>query len=360
METLPRRLRLIGKPLCVDAFTVELSSMKTTATLGVIVALLVPAASVAHHSNAMFDMQRTITLSGIVTRYEWTNPHVYVYLETGSGGEAAVWEIEGGSPTMMERFGWFADSLKPGDRVIVEANPARNASRRMGYAASMRKEGSAALNVHGVPSISADPVAVVPAPSLSGNWLPTTPSHLPFIVPPTAWSLTDQGRAVMAGFSEAQNEGLDCVSLPAPFVMVWPDLKQIELRDDVAIIRVALIDDVERVVHMGVRSHDGAELSNQGHSIGRWEGSALVVDTTKFAAHSSGNRAGLRSSPRKHVVERFELSSDRTRLTYSYVLEDPEYLLQPFAGSSVWVHRPDLTYTGYNCDVGNARRFVGP
>ena len=334
--------------------------MKATASVCVVAAFLVPAAGVAHHSNAMFDMQKTITLNGVVTRYEWTNPHVYVYVETGSDSESAIWEIEGGSPTMMERFGWFADSLSPGDRVTVEANPARNASRRMAYAASMRKEGRVALNVHGAPSTSADPASLVPATGLSGNWLPTSPAHLPFILPATAWSLTDQGRAVMAGFSETQNEGLNCVSIPAPFVMVWPDLKQIEFRDDVAIIRVALIDDVERVVHLRVNSHDAAELSNQGHSIGRWEGPVLVVDTTNFAAHSSGNRAGLRSSPRKHLVERFELSSDRTHLTYSYVLEDPEYLAQPFAGSSAWVHRPDLTYTGYDCDAANARRYVGP
>jgi hypothetical protein len=86
-----------------------------------------------------------------------------------------------------------------------------------------------------------------------------------------------------------------------------------------------LIGDVERVVHIGLDSHDGAEISNQGHSIGRWEGGALVVDTTRFAPHSSGNRAGLMSSSRKHLVVRFELSSDRTHLTYSYALEDPEY-----------------------------------
>jgi hypothetical protein len=333
--------------------------MKATASACVVAAFLVPAVSVAHHSNAMFDMRKTITLLGVVTRYEWTNPHVYVYVETGSDSKSAIWEIEGGSPTMMERFGWFADSLSPGDRVTIEANPARNASRRMAYAASMRKEGGVALNVHGAPSTSANPVSLVPAMSLSGNWLPTTPEHLPFILSATAWSLTDQGRAAMAGFSETQNEGQNCVSIPPPFVMVWPDLKQIELRDDVAIIRVALIDDVERVVHLRTNSHEGAESSNQGHSFRRWEGAVLVVDTTAFAAHSSGNRGGLASGPRKHLVERFELSTDRTHLTYSYVLEDPQYLAQPFAGTSEWVHRPDLIYTGYDCDAANARRYLG-
>jgi hypothetical protein len=334
--------------------------VKTRASVCVVAVLLAPDASVAHHSNAMFDMQKTITLRGVVKRYEWTNPHVYVYLETGLDGESAIWEVEGGSPTMMERFGWFADSLHPGDRLTVEANPARNASRRMAYAASMRKADGVALNVHGTPSTSADPITVVPATTLSGNWLPTAPSHLPFLLPPTAWELTEEGRLVMAGFSETQSEGLNCVSLPAPFVMVWPDLKQIELRDEVAIIRVALIDDVERVVHIGVDSHEGGDVSNQGHSIGRWEGPILVVDTTNFAPHSSGNRAGLISTSRKHLVERFELSSDGTHLTYSYVLEDPEYLARPFAGSSVWVHRPDLTYTAYDCDLANARRYVDP
>ena len=124
------------------------------------------------------------------------------------------------------------------------------------------------------------------------------------------------------------------------------------------IIRAALIDNVERVIHLRDDLPTTPEPTQQGHSVDRWEGGALVVDTTRFLKHASGVRAGVPSSRDKHVTERFELSTDRTRLTYSYTLDDPAYLTRPITGSVEWAHRPDLVYTGYACDPGVARRFL--
>ena len=56
----------------------------------------------AHHSAAMFDATKTITLEGSIERYEWANPHVYIHLASSSG----TWVVEAGSPSMMERVGW--------------------------------------------------------------------------------------------------------------------------------------------------------------------------------------------------------------------------------------------------------------
>ena len=64
------------------------------------------------------------------------------------------------------------------------------------------------------------------------------------------------------------------------------------------------------------------------------------------------------SGTQKHLVERFGLSADRTTLTYSFTLEDPEYLAAAFEGSAVWDHRPDLQYTAEPCDLENARRYL--
>jgi hypothetical protein len=138
----------------------------------------------------------------------------------------------------------------------------------------------------------------------------------------------------------------------------WADLKRIEVGAETTVIKAALIDDIQREIHMNTESHDQAEPTNQGHSIGRFEGDVLVVDTARFAGNASGIRTGVPSSSRKHLVERFELSSDRTRLTYSYELEDPEYLTQPVRGSVEWIHRPDLTYASYDCNRDSAGRFL--
>lgn len=321
----------------------------------VAVSLWAPAA-LAHHSAAMFDLTRTIAIEGTVERYEWANPHVYLHLVTSAG----PWLVEAGSPSMMQRAGWSPDSLAAGDAVTVDVNPARN-GRRMGLSVAVRRRGGATLGARGESAPTAAPPPV-PAQSIAGNWLPTPePAQLPFILAPTAWQLTPKALEALARFDDgavADNPGTDCVALQAPFQMVWPELKSIELVGDTVILRSALNVGVERVVHLDRTTHAGAPFTNDGHSIGRWEDGVLVVDTRNFTEHPSGTRAAVPSSRQKHLVERFELSADRTTLVYRFELEDPEYLAAPFAGSAVWVHRPDLTYTAEECDLENARRYL--
>jgi hypothetical protein len=258
---------------------------------------------------------------------------------------------------MMERTGWFKDSLRVNDRVAIQVNPARNQARRVALLRSLQKaDGSFAYQLGNfTPAVRSNPVA---ASSLTGNWLPTTPAFLRFIASPAEWPLTDKGRAATTNYTDSKNGVQNCVSLSAPFLMAWNDLKQMEVGDRTTIIRAALIDNVERVVHMNAESHAGAKPTNQGHSIGRFEQGVLVVDTTDFAPHASGIRNGVPSGRGKHLVERFQLSPDRTRLTYSYELEDPEYLTKPVTGSVEWVYRPDLKYVGYKCDRELAGRFL--
>ena len=319
--------------------------------------LLVTAVAQAHHSPALYDLQKTITLTGSVVKYEWSNPHVYIFIRPAADASGGPWEVETGSPTMMERTGWFKDSLRVNDQVVVEVNPARNSAQRVALLGSLKKmDGSFAYSRGALtPAARPNPVA---ASSLTGNWLPTTPAFARFVGPPSEWPLTDKGKAALATYTDSKNEVQDCVSLNAPFLMAWPDLKQIEVGDKTTVIRAALIDNTERVVHMNVNSHAGAKPTNQGHSIGRFEGGVLIVDTAEFSAHASGIRTGVPSGQGKHLVERFQLSPDRSRLTYSYELQDPEYLTKPVTGSVEWIYRPDLKYVGYKCDRELARRFL--
>jgi uncharacterized protein DUF6152 len=324
--------------------------------LSTCLALSVVTAANAHHSPAIYDVQRTITLSGSVAKYEWGNPHVYIHVRVAADADS-VWQVEAGSPTVMERSGWSKDSLRVGDQVVVQASPARNSATRLALLGALRTEDGRFSHERGA-APSALPSNPVAATSLSGNWLPTAPAFFRFVGQPMDWPLTDKARSALATYTDSQNGSQNCVSLSAPFLMVWHDLKQIEVGEDTTIIRAALIDDVEREVRMHAEAGGGIESTNQGHSIGHWEGEVLIVETTGFLEHASGIREGVASSPQKHLIERFELSPDRTRLTYSYELEDPEYLSRPVTGSVEWVHRPDLTYTGYQCDPDVARRFL--
>lgn len=92
-------------------------------------------AAAAHHSFAMFDAGRTVVLKGTVKEFQWTNPHVLVWvLAEGKAGEApALWTAELTSPGNLTRMGWSKRSLKPGDRVEVEVSPLRDGSHGGGF-----------------------------------------------------------------------------------------------------------------------------------------------------------------------------------------------------------------------------------
>lgn len=84
----------------------------------------------AHHSfAAQYDRNKPVTLTGIVTRLEWMNPHIYFYMDVkDSSGKATNWAIEGGAPNTLYRQGWRKDSLKIGSEVTVQGFLARDGS----------------------------------------------------------------------------------------------------------------------------------------------------------------------------------------------------------------------------------------
>jgi len=87
----------------------------------------------AHHSfAAQYDAAKPITLTGKVTKVEWTNPHVYVYIDVrdAKSGDVVNWALEvGGGPNSLIRQGWSRDSLKTDDEITVEGSLARDGSR---------------------------------------------------------------------------------------------------------------------------------------------------------------------------------------------------------------------------------------
>jgi Family of unknown function (DUF6152) len=101
--------------------------------LGAIILAATAAASwpvFAHHSFALYDRTKTLTLKGTVKTFQWTNPHcvVWVLVQPEGGGEPQEWSIETTSPGVLTRGGWTRNSIKPGDRVSVEFSPLRDGS----------------------------------------------------------------------------------------------------------------------------------------------------------------------------------------------------------------------------------------
>ncbi len=97
--------------------------------IGLGVSISMPA--LAHHSFAMFDHTKVVALKGTVKEFQWTNPHVVLWVVTDpvagdAGGETQVWSLELTSPGNLTRTGWNRKSLKAGDKVELQVNPLRD------------------------------------------------------------------------------------------------------------------------------------------------------------------------------------------------------------------------------------------
>ncbi|MFT3905638.1 MAG: DUF6152 family protein [Steroidobacteraceae bacterium] len=96
------------------------NSIRAVAVAGCLVATT----ALAHHSGTMFDESKMVKYQGTVKRWEWTNPHSFLYLEIkGADGAETEYQFETGSPNTMFRNGWRKDSFKPGDKVAIYAYP---------------------------------------------------------------------------------------------------------------------------------------------------------------------------------------------------------------------------------------------
>ena len=104
-----------------------MKSLKLALAAGLLAAAGPAAPALAHHSHAMFDDTKAVTLVGTVKAFEWTNPHIWIQLAVPNpaGGGETEWSLEGGAPSQLMRRGWRRTSLAPGETVTIVAAPLR-------------------------------------------------------------------------------------------------------------------------------------------------------------------------------------------------------------------------------------------
>ena len=106
-----------------------LHKVARSVAFGLLIGIVLPA--FAHHAvSAEFDVNHQLKFAGVITKVEWSNPHIYFYVDVKEAGEkVANWAFEGAGPNTLARMGWMRDTLKVGDRVTVVGFPARDGAR---------------------------------------------------------------------------------------------------------------------------------------------------------------------------------------------------------------------------------------
>ena len=327
-------------------------------------ALVIASPVFGHHSDAGVDTESIVAFEGTVQEFAWRNPHVYVVVETEQSGEPVEWELQMGSVNGLARRGWSRDTLSPGDRVTVRVHPAQG-GRAYGILDSVEKDGGLSLA-----ATVAAPDVTPPAASLAGRWLTDRLSVLDY--PAGGFdaffreqlSLTEKGAAAQAAFDalSADNPEATYVGRPTPSALVSTGLYLMEIdltqREETIVFRSEWFNEV-RTIYMDGRGHPApSERFTTGHSIGRWDGDTLVVDTANFADHRSPYQIGVPSGGQKHVVEQYRLTEDGTHVDLEFMLEDPEYLASPMTHSRQLIHSPHIEMFLSACDPETTSRFL--
>jgi hypothetical protein len=102
--------------------------LKTVVMAGAAICAAAPA--LAHHSFSMFQRDKYASVTGTVSEYEWTNPHVWIHVKAPDAqGKMVEWGFEMQSIAQDSRAGWRADTVKPGDKITIEYHPLKDGSR---------------------------------------------------------------------------------------------------------------------------------------------------------------------------------------------------------------------------------------
>jgi hypothetical protein len=265
-------------------------------------------------------------------------------------------EVEAGAPSVLNPLGFTKDSVKVGDLVTIAGNPSRTNEKSMLGKDLIKKDGTYyPLNIA---SRSVYNTKDATATSIAGTWFSPRTEFNTFLGGASRWPVTEKGRAAMANIDPKATTQKDCIPIGAPAVMFYPVANTITVQKDKVVMKVDWMG-VERTIYLDGRKHPPAtETSLLGHSVGKWEGDTLVVETTNFKEHPMGLSTSLPSSAQKRLTERFKLSPDKKMLVYSGVVEDPMYLTKPVEWTGKWEYRPGMPHSNEKCDLETARQFL--
>lgn len=333
-------------------------------------AILIGATASAHHGFGRFDPTTDIEIEGTLTGLDFVNPHSYVYFDVvEADGTVTEMGCEMRAATVLRRSGWSPELFTEGAHIVVTGNPHRDDPASC-YAETLAIGDAPTLKRY-EQLTNTDQTERRDRPlrlasgeiNLAGDWaqeqylIARPPNGRGGLVPKSMVAAVEAGEVAAADVPNAgwgarpvtftaagqaaADELRDAPPTASPRVRCEITSVLFDWVFDGPINRITQSGDtitieygrgLTRTVHVGMATHP-TELvpSRAGHSIGRWDGDTLVIDTVGF---EPGIVAGnVPHSDRFHVVERFTLDPETLALQRDYVAEDPLYFTDRYVGS---------------------------
>jgi hypothetical protein len=342
----------------------------------------------AHHGGAEYDLGKTVEFKAKLTRVDLINPHSWLYFDvTEADGKVSHHRCEMRSVHVLRRSGWTKEVFPVGQMITIEASPNRtdpascylqtiltaDGTRMDRYGQYVKAPQGGLKEVRGplvAPDFSKRPLKrPTGEPNISGDWAPVQSVMIdprgtgsPMVqlsqlnqyksgerptnaaggarrggaaAGPRLYGgseLTDAGEKAAAAFKREDNPRFRCETTSIIFDWTFDGpVNRITQNKDSITMEYGQFG-LKRTIYMNLKDHPAnLKVTRAGHSIGRWEGDTLVVDTTGFAPGFLNTP--VRNSDQLKVVERFSLDTAKWSLTRSYVAEDPVYLKGKYSGS---------------------------
>jgi hypothetical protein len=364
-----------------------------------VAAVVIAAPSWAHHGFGRFDPSKDVTLEGTLTGVDFVNPHAYLYFDAMTAdGKVQPMRCEMRAATVLRRSGWSEQMFVPGKHVVATGNPHRDdpascyietlklddttleryeqlTTATQGSVERPARVASGEPNIYG--DWAQEQYLIARPPEGRGGLVPKSmvagvqSGQIKFEdVPNAGWgarpvTYTPAGQAASDVLrakppEDSPRARCEITSILFDWVFDGP-INRISKRADAITIEYGR--GLERTVHMNMAAHPAnVAPSRGGHSIGRWDGDTLVVDTVGF---TPGIIAGtVPHSDQLHVVERFTLDPKTMALTRDYTAVDPVSFTDEYAGSDTVLPADapfaedrceELTYRNYSLEALEGR-----
>ncbi len=313
--------------------------------------LLAVSSGFAHHGVAPhYDDDRIVTIEGVVSRFDFINPHAFVYIAArDEAGDEELWQCELASRSVLARNGLTADTFRVGEPIRLEGAAGRINPTGCAVRVAYFADGSVLRsNTLFGPTVAAPAEVPDDAGSIAGIWAMKV-----FSVSMYEGVLTPEGERARAAFDPiADDPAIYCD--PSSPVRFWVNVNEpFEIRREADRI---VIDhrfmDYERIVHLdGGPPPAEVPRTPMGYSTGYFEGDALIVSTNRFIAATLEPRRAVMHTEDLELTERLEVNAGTGELEITWTIDDPAYFLEPLTQTEHFV-RSVKDDEPYDCRPG--------